>query len=98
LMPGGGGRGRGAASPVVPPAPTATVTLPSGERIDGKIERMDDFMISLVTADGSHRSVRIDSDGVKVDVRDPLQQHREMLRVYTDKDIHNVTAYLVTLK
>jgi cytochrome c oxidase cbb3-type subunit III len=35
---------------------------------------------------------------VKVDIRDPLQPHRELLHVYTDADIHNVTAYLVTLK
>jgi mono/diheme cytochrome c family protein len=98
LMPGGGGRGRGAASPVAPPVPTAIVTLPSGERIEGRVEHMDDFVIALMTADGSHRSVRTDSDAVKVDVRDPLQQHRELLRVYTDRDIHNVTAYLVTLK
>jgi len=51
----------------------------------------------LTTADGSHRSFRT-GDRVKVDVRDPLQSHRDLLRVYTDADIHNVTAYLVTLK
>ena len=33
-----------------------------------------------------------------VDVRDPLEPHRQLLPTYTDKDIHNVTAYLVTLK
>ena len=30
--------------------------------------------------------------------RDPLEGHRILLPVYTDKDIHDVTAYLVTLK
>jgi len=34
----------------------------------------------------------------KVTVRDPLQPHKALLRTYTDKDIHDVTAYLVTLK
>ena len=34
----------------------------------------------------------------KVEVRDPLQGHRDLLAVYTDKDMHDVTAYLVTLK
>jgi len=34
----------------------------------------------------------------KVLVRDPLQAHKELLAVYTDKDIHDLTAYLVTLK
>ncbi|HZR25635.1 MAG TPA: cytochrome c [Vicinamibacterales bacterium] len=96
LMPGsGGGRGGG---PVRPPAPTAVVTLPTGERVEGTIERLDDFTIALVTADGSHRSFRTDGTNIKVDVKDPLQQHRELLRSYTDKDIHNVTAFLVTLK
>ena len=34
----------------------------------------------------------------KVEIRDPLQGHKDLLKVYTDKDIHDVTAYLVTLK
>jgi cytochrome c oxidase cbb3-type subunit III len=54
--------------------------------------------VSLLMADGSRRSIRTDRETVKVDVRDPLQGHRDLLRVYADKDIHNVTAYLVTLK
>ena len=33
-----------------------------------------------------------------VDVHDPLQPHKDLLRVYSDADIHNVTAFLVTLK
>lgn len=97
LMPGSGG-GRGGGGPVRPPALTAVVTLPGGERVEGTIERLDDFTIALVTADGSHRSFRTDGTNIKVDVKDPLQQHRELLRSYTDRDIHNVTAYLVTLK
>jgi len=97
LMPGTGG-GRGAAAPVTPPEPTAVVTLPGGERLEGKIARLDDFTVSLVLADGSQRSIRTDRDAAKVEIRDPLQGHRDLLRVYTDRDIHNVTAYLVTLK
>ncbi len=37
-------------------------------------------------------------DTPKVEVHDPLKPHRDLLRVYADEDIHNVTAYLVTLK
>ena len=33
-----------------------------------------------------------------MEVHDPLKAHTDMLRKYTDADIHNVTAYLVTLK
>jgi len=96
LMPGSGA-GRGG-PPVAPPAPTVVVTLASGERIQGKLERIDDFTVALVTADGTHRSFRVDGDTPKVDVQDPLQAHRDLLRVYSDKDIHDVTAYLVTFK
>jgi cytochrome c oxidase cbb3-type subunit 3 len=62
------------------------------------VERLDDFTLSLVMPDGSHRTFRSDREAVKVEIRDPLQAHRDLLREYTDKDIHNVTAYLVTLK
>jgi cytochrome c oxidase cbb3-type subunit III len=99
IAPGsGGGRGRGNAPPVMPKPPTVTVTLASGERVEGTLERIDDFTVALVTADGSRRSFRTENDSPKVEIHDPLQQHREMLRVYSDKDIHNVTAYLVTLR
>ena len=97
LMPGSGG-GRGAAAPVRVPPTTVTVTLPSGEKVNGKLERMDDFMVSLTGADGVRRSFRTDGDTPKVEVHDPLQPHRDLWRTYADADIHNVTAFLVTLK
>ena len=94
LAPGAGGRG----SPSPARRPTAVVTLASGERIEGTIDRIDDFSVSLTTGDGAHRSFRTEGDSPNVEVRDPLQPHRELLRVYTDKDIHDVTAFLWTLK
>ena len=75
-----------------------TVTLPSGEMVAGKLDRLDDFTVSLITADGTHRSFRTNGNTPRVDVRDPLQPHRDLLGVYTDADIHDVTAFLVTLK
>jgi len=97
LMPGSGG-GRGGPLPVTLKPTTVTVTLPSGEKIDGTLDRLDDYMVSLTTADGAHRSFRTSGDTPKVDVHDPLQPHRDLLRTYADADIHNVTAFLVTLK
>ena len=96
LMPGTGGRG--AAAPINVPPTTATVTLASGEKVEGRIERMDDFTLSIVTADGQHRSFTTEGNTPRVEIHDPLQGHRDLLRIYTDKDIHNVTAYLWTLK
>jgi cytochrome c oxidase cbb3-type subunit III len=77
---------------------TVTVTLPSGEKVDGRLERIDEFAVSVGLADGTVRSFRRDGDVPKVEFHDPMQAHRDLLAVYTDKDMHDVTAYLVTLK
>ena len=75
-----------------------TVTLPSGEKVDGKLYRIDDFYVTVGLDDGTERTFRREGDVPKVEVRDPMQIHRDLLAVYTDKDMHDVTAYLVTLK
>jgi hypothetical protein len=101
LAPGGAGaRGFGPQTPPptrVPP-PTVTVTLPSGQKVDGMLGRIDDFLVTLTDAEGMHRSFRRDGDSPKVEIHDPLEPHRNLLRTYTDKDIHNLTAYLATVK
>jgi cytochrome c oxidase cbb3-type subunit 3 len=98
LMPGTGG-GRGGPPPVPVPPARVTVTLASGERVSGVLDRVDDFGVSLRTDAGTFRSFPT-PPGAKtvVDILDPLKPHKDLLRVYTDADIHNVTAYLVTLK
>jgi cytochrome c oxidase cbb3-type subunit 3 len=79
--------------------PTAEVTLVSGETIKGMVVRIDEFLITLKTADGSERSiVRVSGSDPKIVLHDPLEKHRAMLSELTDSDIHDVTAYLVTLK
>jgi cytochrome c oxidase cbb3-type subunit 3 len=94
---GGAARGRGAgASPGR--QRLATVTLPNGQKIEGRLDRIDDFIVVLTTADGFQRSFGRTGEVPAVEVRDPLERHRRMLATYTDRDIHNVTAYLVTLK
>lgn len=90
VMPSGG---RGRLAQV-----TATVTMPDGRKAEGRVTRIDDFIVSLVEADGAARTFRRDGDNPRVELHDPLQPHRDLLRVYTDKDIHDVTAWLVTLK
>ncbi len=77
---------------------TVTVTLASGERTEGRLVRIDDFLVTVALADGTMRTFRRDGDVPKVDVHDPMQAHRDLLAVYSDKDMHDVTAYLVTLK
>jgi cytochrome c oxidase cbb3-type subunit III len=72
------------------------VTLPSGEVVAGRLKRLDDFSISIWDSGGAYRSWPLDT--VKVEIDDPLKPHRELLSKYTDQDMHNVLAYLETLK
>src|SRR3954470_13815230 len=95
---GGGGRGRGGAAAPNRRQVTAIVTTPSGQKVEGRLDRIDDFVVTLTPADGVQRSFTRNGDVPKVEIRDPLEGHRTLLSVYTDKDIHDVTAYLVTLK
>jgi mono/diheme cytochrome c family protein len=98
IMPGGRGfPGRGQ-SPVKVPPTTVTVTLASGEKVDGELKRIDDFTVSLLQSDGRLRTFERVGDTPKVELHDPLEPHRKLLPQYTDRDIHDVTAYLVTLK
>jgi cytochrome c oxidase cbb3-type subunit 3 len=96
LMPGGGGRG--AMAPVKVPPTTVSVTMAGGKIEEGTLVQIDDFTVTLIEADGTHRSFRRDGDNPKVEIHDPLRPHRNLLPTYADKDIHNLTAYLVTLK
>jgi cytochrome c oxidase cbb3-type subunit III len=95
VMPGGGFFGGGGGR--VPPT-TVTVTLGSGQKVEGRLLRVDDFIVTLADADGTQQTFRRDGDKPKVEIHDPLQPHKDLLGIYTDKDIHNLTAYLVTVK
>ena len=76
---------------------TVKVTPPSGPAVSGTLRYIDEFVVSLDDSNGEHRSWSRDT--VKsVDVMDPLAPHRAMLIKYTDPDIRNLLAYLVTLK
>lgn len=74
-----------------------TVTPPSGPPVSGTLVRIDNFSVSLRDASGDYRAFSRVS-GVIVDVRDPLAVHHELLDQYTDQAIHDVVAYLWTLK
>ena len=77
---------------------TVTVTLKDGQQLEGKLYHLDDFLVSFVDANGDYHSFVRKGDEPKIEVKDPLQPHLEMLGSWKDDDIHNVTAYLVTLK
>jgi cytochrome c oxidase cbb3-type subunit 3 len=75
------------------------VTVRSGlaAPVSGTLDRIDDFSVSLRDADGEHHAWKR-GPGVEVELTDPLARHYELLDQLTDPDIHNVVAYLETLK
>jgi mono/diheme cytochrome c family protein len=87
------GRGRGSAAA----APTATVTPPDGPAVTGTILQLDDFNVLIRDGSGAvHSFAR--SPGLKVEKRDPLAGHIALLDTITDTQIHDLVAYLETLK
>lgn len=82
-----------------PLRPTATVTVAPGKSFSGFLIRMTDFDVTIKdSADAVHTFARITEDNPKIERKDPLQGHMDLLSKWKDSDIHNVTAYLVTLK
>jgi cytochrome c oxidase cbb3-type subunit 3 len=77
-------------------AASVTVTLPSGETITGTLEYRDEFTIGLKDKSGWYRSWP--AAQVKFTVDAPAEAHADLLARYTDADIHNLMAYLQTLR
>jgi len=75
---------------------TVTVTTPT-ESVTGILDEIDDFNVSLHDDSGQYRSFQR-GPGVKVERHDPYAGHVALLDEYTDKDIHDVVAYLETFK
>jgi cytochrome c oxidase cbb3-type subunit 3 len=90
----GGGRGGDADSNRVP----VTVTAPGSAPVTGRLVRIDDFVVSLVQDDGVRRTFRREGAVPKVEINDPLEPHRRLVLELGDRDMHDVTAYLATLK
>jgi mono/diheme cytochrome c family protein len=100
LFPGGRGGGRGGrggrgSAPSKPV--TVTVTPASGSPITGTLVHLDDFNVALRDGAGEYHSFRR-TPALKVVKNDPMQAHHELLDRYTDKNVHDIVAYLETLK
>jgi cytochrome c oxidase cbb3-type subunit 3 len=76
--------------------PKVTVTLASGQSITGTLEYLDEFTVGLFDSSGVYRSWRTQDVKYKVDA--PVNAHVELFSKYTDADIHNLMAYLQTLR
>jgi cytochrome c oxidase cbb3-type subunit 3 len=75
---------------------TVTVTLPSGETVSGKLAYQDEFTIGMIDAAGWYQSWPANS--IKYTINAPAEAHVELLGKYTDDDVHNLMAYLQTLR
>jgi mono/diheme cytochrome c family protein len=95
---GGGGRGRGGTGAPPRTARRATVTLASGDTFSGVLLRLSDFDVTIRDDTGKQQSWLRTGNMPKVQVIDPLQGHIDLLPKYSDADIHNLAAYLATLK
>jgi cytochrome c oxidase cbb3-type subunit 3 len=89
---GGGGAGQ-----------QATVTMADGTKLQGTLVRKDDFLVVLTLADGTRRSIARHDGVPKVDVVDPREGHKGMAMklIFEDpenKKMHDITAFLATLK
>lgn len=82
--------------PASPGPSKARITTASGEIVNGTLRTMNDFELSYTDGTGNYHYAR--RDQVKVEIEDKLAGHRALLPKYSDDDIHNLTAFLVTLK
>ena len=98
----GGGRPRRGAASAGGISARRAVTVRSLNRpartMEGRLRAHRRLPGDAGIADGTLRTFRREGDVPKVEVRDPMKAHRDLLSVYTDTDMHDVTAYLVTLK
>jgi alcohol dehydrogenase (cytochrome c) len=74
----------------------ATVTPRSGQTIAGTLVLRDEFTIAVIDGSGQYHSWPASS--VKAVVDNPLEAHSKLLDTYTDDQIHDVLAYLQTLR
>jgi mono/diheme cytochrome c family protein len=95
---GFGRRSPGSAAPPKVTSPAVTVTLPSGQIVKGELDHISAFVVALREPDGTYRSFARHDSIPRVVVTNPRQWHIDMLLKWQDANIHNLTAYLVTLK
>jgi mono/diheme cytochrome c family protein len=94
VFPFAGGRGRGGAAR---PQITVTVTIPGSAAVSGTLVSMDDFHVALRDTNGEYRSWA--RTAVMTIVKnDPFAPHVALLDRLTDKAMHDVVAYLESLK
>jgi cytochrome c oxidase cbb3-type subunit III len=80
-----------------PAPPAVKITLASGQQFTGRLRLVDDFQVAFTDDQGQFHSVAL-NENTRVEIEDKMAAHRLLLDKYTDTSMHNLTAYLVTLK
>ncbi len=75
---------------------SAKITLASGEVVEGKLEHLDEFSVAVTDSNGWYRAYS--RNEVKVEVTDKLAAHRALLDKLTQKQMHDLFAYVHTLE
>lgn len=78
------------------PARTVTITQPNGQATNGTLVTISDFLVTYRDDSGALRTVTRRGDIPKVTIHDPLAAHIDNMRRMTTKQMHDLTAYLVT--
>ena len=73
-----------------------TVTLHSGQKVSGVVAYMDEFTVGLSDVNGNYRYWPVGE--IKYALDSPVQAHADLFGKYTDDDIHNLMAYIQTLR
>jgi mono/diheme cytochrome c family protein len=73
-----------------------TVTLRSGQKMNGLLAYHDEFTVGLRDSNGIYHSWPVNR--VRYTVDSPVDAHVDLFSKYTDEDIHNLMAYLQTLR
>lgn len=97
LFPRTFGFGRGAQTAGGPKPVTLKVTAADGKTVSGVLVHLDDFNAALRDAEGEYHSWKR-TPSLKVEKNDPYAVHAELLDQYSDKNMHDIVAYLETLK
>ncbi len=82
--------------PAAPTTAKATFKLASGQTVVAPVVAEDDFSVTVLDPLGARQTYQ--RSAVKVTVEDPLDAHFTQLGKYTDAEMHNVYAYLESLK
>jgi len=78
-------------------AVTATVKTRDGAALTGRVAQISDFRITVVDAEGRRHAIEREP-GVEVEIKDPLAAHEQIVMTLSNDDMHNVTAWLASLK